>query len=91
MWGGGGDDYGRAGGWPVVSHFFWRSSTMRHANTVSTIFCFTSTMSSGSAYTSAPFLRAIETAYFAFASFSYTVHTHNGMGNTLEWLVTCTR
>jgi hypothetical protein len=40
---------------------------MRQANTVMTIFGFTSVISSGSAYTRAPVFRAIEMAYFAFA------------------------
>uniref|UniRef100_A0A182J8R2 Uncharacterized protein n=1 Tax=Anopheles atroparvus TaxID=41427 RepID=A0A182J8R2_ANOAO len=40
------------------------------ANTVISIFDFTSVMSSGRAYTRAPILRAIETAYLAFSRFS---------------------
>lgn len=43
---------------------------MRQANTVMTILGFTSTRSSGRAYTLAPIFRAIEMAYFALLSFS---------------------
>lgn len=43
---------------------------MRQANTVMTILGFTSTRSSGRAYTLAPIFRAIEMAYLALLSFS---------------------
>ena len=51
-----------------MSHSFER--TMRQAKTVMTIFGFTSTRSSGSAYTRAPILRDMEMAYLALAILS---------------------
>lgn len=50
-----------------VSPFCWllMSRAIRQANMVIIIFCLTSTMSSGSAYTLAPAFLAMEIAYFA--------------------------
>ena len=53
-----------------LSMFGTQSFDIRQAKTVITIFGFTSTISSGSAYTLAPIRLAIERAYFAFAKSS---------------------
>lgn len=57
---------------------------MSVANIVITIFCFTSTMSSGRANTLAPILRAIETAYLALSILDSTESSVFNKSNLIE-------